>query len=298
LLVASADGTAASVYRNETPIAKECVLSWCVKKIESSYHNGNFEEKVVKTVLNTTAGPWPWWTKRVTIPGLGNGTLTAYLSNISISAPFDGENDTHYGVTNETAASASIMFDKIFPSFTTAANESANPVLRYTVRNIGYPTQRELEYNPWLHLSNISLHLERLGTDLTNAIRAAQDHKEHIGQAYEEEAYVKVRLYWLSFPLGLLLFSLVFLVTTMIRSWKEKENVGVWKTSAIATLLYGLPDNMHRKIRSQTSVGTPRARAKEMKVYLHPQKGWTLSDTDERAEEPKGRKYQPPPGWI
>jgi hypothetical protein len=36
-LIVSASNAFESVYRNETPVAHECVLSWCVQIIKSSY---------------------------------------------------------------------------------------------------------------------------------------------------------------------------------------------------------------------------------------------------------------------
>jgi hypothetical protein len=45
---------AQSVYRNETPTVHECVLSWCVKTISSSYHLGIYKEEVSKTVNTAT----------------------------------------------------------------------------------------------------------------------------------------------------------------------------------------------------------------------------------------------------
>lgn len=96
------------------------------------------------------------------------------------------------------------------------------------------------------------------------------------GPAYDLVSVVDVRWQWLSLPLSLLGFTFIFLVATIIRSSME-QNVGVWKTSAIATLLYGLPDNVREKVTSVTDKGTPRANAKHTKVKWLPGTGWRLS---------------------
>jgi hypothetical protein len=63
IIVSSADGTASSVYDGQRPIAQECMLSWCVKTLKSTYDVGHYQETVIKTFLNTTALQRPYlWT--------------------------------------------------------------------------------------------------------------------------------------------------------------------------------------------------------------------------------------------
>jgi hypothetical protein len=97
------------------------------------------------------------------------------------------------------------------------------------------------------------------------------------GDSWDQESIVDVRWAWLSLPLGLLLTTGAFLLATVIRSSNENDTVGVWKTSAIATLLYGLPDEMSQKMKSEKSHGTPRAQAKTMRVKWIPKGGWRFS---------------------
>lgn len=59
ILIVSAPNGVESVYRNETPIAHECVLSFCVKTFISGYYKASYEEEVVNTFENNTAGPFP-----------------------------------------------------------------------------------------------------------------------------------------------------------------------------------------------------------------------------------------------
>ena len=129
---------------------------------------------------------------------------------------------------------------------------------------------------------------------MTNAMRSSPDKRMTTGKAYSQENFVDVRWQWLTLPLGLLIIALIFLSATIAKSAAERDRVGVWKTSAYATLLYGLPDEMQKKITRSGSVGTPRAKAKELKVRLQPNLGWRISGN---LFTPKPRN-QPPPGWI
>ena len=106
--------------------------------------------------------------------------------------------------------------------------------------------------------------MERLAIALTNTLRSSNSSELVLGKAYYTEAYVSVQWVWLILPISLLFLSLVFLVSTIIKTGREDAaQVGVWKTSAIAALFYGLPDDMQEKITSSADkdpkVGTPQA---------------------------------------
>jgi hypothetical protein len=66
--VIAATSGASAVHRNETPMALECVLSWCVKTIESSYYWATYEEEIVDSFINRTIGPFPWLVRPPTSP--------------------------------------------------------------------------------------------------------------------------------------------------------------------------------------------------------------------------------------
>jgi hypothetical protein len=140
--------------------------------------------------------------------------------------------------------------------------------------------------------------MERLATAMTNVIRSSTSRNMIFGAAYSAENYVSVRWEWLTLPLGLLCISFIFLAATVTKSAVERDRVGVWKTSAYATLLYGLPDEMQQKITRSASTGTPRAKAKELKVKLQPNHGWRVSGNLFSPFVPKPKPNLPPPGWI
>lgn len=49
VLVSSAKGGISSVYDNEMPFVHECVLTWCVKTVKSSYTQGIYDEEILST---------------------------------------------------------------------------------------------------------------------------------------------------------------------------------------------------------------------------------------------------------
>jgi hypothetical protein len=285
------------VYANKTPTLHECSVTWCVKTIQSSYFLGTYEEKVVKTFRNESQGPLPWLTSRV--PGR-NATMTDYLENVTISAPPSDNNFSTWGwgVNNNTMFFTVIIFDRIFPAFTSIANTSSESILRWRT---GHPKEvrtKILDFNPWLLPNNISHHMDRLSEALTNLVRSSSSGEFIPGQAFDNEVYVEVRWGWLSLPIGLLLISCVFLLATVIKSATENDQVSIRKNSAIATLLYGLPDHYQKRLAKSNSKGTPRARVKELKVRLSATRGWRASGDVFSPLTPKISKNLPPPGWI
>ena len=296
-LIASAVDGSDSVYEKRPPVVHECILSWCVQTMKSSYDWGKYSENVTSTFLNTSSEPtaWPW---KVTDEDF------LYTQDITLKPPSTASRRTEnivynnsYTVDNATAFNAMIIFDDFFPSFYTAEGASSEAVLRFKNYPNG-PSTRYLDYNPWIASNNITNHMSRLAQAMTNVMRSSDNKEMTLGEAYNKENFVSVRWEWLTLPIGLLCISFIFLAATVVKSADEFDRVGVWKTSAYATLLYGLPDEMQQKITRSGSTGTPRAKAKELKVKLQPNQGWRVSGNLFSPFVTKPRPNQPPPGWF
>jgi hypothetical protein len=302
LIASTVDGSA-SVYGGQAPLVHECILSWCVQTIHSSYDWGKYSEIVTSTNLNITAEPstWPWEAFEV------ENSLDIdlfYTQNITFELPtseYPRSNgtvfNTTYGVNNVTAFKIMMILEDFFPSYYTVANASSDAVLRFKDFPEG-PSTRYLDVNAWQAPNNLTHHMERLAQALTNVMRSSSSKLMTPGEAYNKENYVSVRWEWITLPIGLLLIALIFFAATVTKSASERDRVGVWKTSAYATLLYGLPDDMQEKITRSGSTGTPRAKAKELKVKLQPNQGWRVSGNLFSPFVPKQKPNLPPPGWI
>jgi hypothetical protein len=298
LIVAAVDSSADAVYQKVLPFAQECVLSWCVQTIKSTYDWGKYEEEVIETHLNTSTGPFPWEAFPF-VDELGGGTDIFYMQDVNVDgSTADGRNFSTYGTDNKTMSAVIQGFNDIFPAFATAVNGSSDTTMRYKTYREGPAFTRQLEYNPWLY-PNVSLHMDRLAIAMTNVIRSAASKEMLPGKAFSRETYVKVRWVWLTLPLGLLGMSFIFLTATIFKSAIEREQVGVLKNSAILTLLYGVSDEIRGKLTRSSSTGTPRAKAKELKVKLNANMGWRVSGNlfSPLTPRPPPRR-QPPPGWI
>jgi hypothetical protein len=298
-IVSTSDGTAGSVYRNETPVAQECHLSWCVKTMGSSYTSGGYSEEVLDTVFNTTAGPFPWQSFPAN-DETGEYFDIFYMDNITLEVEdiTDDSKPAKFGVSNTTALSIMQGFTDIFPAYTTQTNESAPPVLRYKTWRTGPPWHLALFFNPWVAPNNVTRHMERLATALTNIIRSAPSRQDVDGHAFSKETFVLVRWGWLTFPLVLLVLSFVFLVSTIVKTSND-TGAGIWKTSAMPTLIYSLPKGMQAQFIEPKTWDSSQE-TKKVRIRLLPKTGWRVSGQSQLSSSPQlpHPTVQAPRGWI
>jgi hypothetical protein len=198
---------------------------------------GQYEETVTETFLNTTARqqPYPW----EAFPEVEeNSVFTIFHGNISVRPPNSKLTKTNFGVSNETFSRTAGLFEDMFPSSITAANATAPLWWRVKIYAWGYNQLRPITMNnSWLAPNNVSQYLEKFTTAMTNAIRSHSSHGFVAGRAYKQTTFIAVHWEWLTFPLVLLLLSLVLLVATMVKTSKHHDaGLGMWKTSAMPTL--------------------------------------------------------------
>jgi hypothetical protein len=300
LIVSSADGSRESVYRKEVPIAHECMLSFCVKTLRSSYSWGVYEESVEETFFNTTKIPYPWSTHDDRENHLID---TGYRGNVSIYTPDMNRNGPSYGLSNDTIVQFVLLLDDIFPSMITVADMVAQPFLKIRTSYNDRVVFRAVRFSPWLAPNNISHHMERLATAVTNVFRSEGNSNELIaGRALAPETYVRVVWAWLAFPLAMLGLCLVFLIATMVKTSGDADgDIGAWKTSAMPTLMYSLPrDTRQALVTTSTQSGSGSGGgANKVKLRLMPNLGWRVSGQIYTSPTSfrRGGSHAPP-GWV
>lgn len=290
-IVSSADGTAESVYKKQPPIAQECMLTWCVKTLHSSYHDGDYKEEVQEVFINHTKSAFPWsaeWLFNMTVVGQD------FYPNISIHPPSLAEDKPAFGVSNETFFDLAVILDEIFPSMIITPNPTSQPVMKIFAGRADRTFWRTFHFNPWIAPNNVAVHLERMANSITNVIRSDTGSNELIaGSAYARETYVAVQWGWLAFPLAMLILSIVFLVSTIRKTSSDSyEDLGTWKTSAMPALMYSLPKDIQEGVISTTRPRVMRGkRASKVRIRLLPKQGWRVSGQI-IARPP------PPPGFF
>lgn len=299
LVVSSADGTAQAVYRKDLPIAHECLLSWCIQKLHSSFSSGVYEETTESIFFNTTKTPYPWST--IDIPEL-DLVYTDYLDNITLYPPGADKNGPGWGLSNNTILDFVVPLDDVFPSMITVADAQSKPLLKIRTGFVDKFMYRDVRFNPWLAPNNASHHMQRIATALTNVIRSDSNSTEYIsGRALAAETYVEVQWSWLTFPLSMLCLCLTFLVATMMKTSREgNEGYGAWKTSAMPTLMYGLPQETRKNLTAGSTWHSEKCGGvKRVKIRLTPNQGWRVSGHVHKSPTMHNRNGpKAPPDWI
>ncbi|KAI8935461.1 hypothetical protein NX059_008031 [Plenodomus lindquistii] len=299
LIVSAPNGSTAAVYRNETPIAHECVLTWCVKTLRSAYSWGEYDEESIDTFFNTTPGSWPWEVFPFQTE-FDNGTDQYYYDSIHLQPgqTSGNSNSSWYGTSNETIIPLLGSFSDGFPSYTTARNETDEPMLRDRTYYEIPARRRRLHVNPWLDPNNFTHHMERMAAAMTNVIRSSENKIMLEGDAWNRETYILIRWAWLIFPLVLLILSLAFLVSTIVKTSKN-TGIAVWKTSAMPTLIYSLPREAQTRFES-SSTWNSGEHTKKVRIRLSGNKGWRVSGQGLRISSPRlpTAAARAPGGWI
>jgi hypothetical protein len=302
-LVASAPDGSQSIYKRQPPVIQECLLSWCVQKIKSSYEYGEYHEAVEARYQNTSNGPSPWYAFKIP-KDQGGGYWLEYTENITITPPVSRLDESQkivandaYGATNASAYGVTCPIDDFMPSVYTSLGHPGVSLLRYKEYDDGAST-RVLPFNPWLPPNNITKHMERLATAMTNTIRSSSSKEMLSGKAYQKENYVKIRWEWLAFPLALLILSLVFLVSTIMKTAGD-GTVGFYKTSAMPNLIYGLPKETQGQFAASSTWASGHGAPKRTRAKLLPNLGWRISGQSHLGRSPRlpsGERV--PHGWI
>jgi hypothetical protein len=301
LIVSSADGTASSVYRKDRPVAHECILAWCVKTLRSSYSWGTYEESVEDVFFNTTKIPYPWEEGKFLDD---NFIASGFIGNISIYPPSEPHEGPGYGVSNETQYDIVGSFDEIIPAVITVTEPKAKPFLKYRTSFTDRVMYRSFKSSPWLAPNNITRHMEKIATSLTNLARSESGGNEFIeGQALAPETYIKVNWAWLTFPLAMLTLCISFLVATIVKTSRAANNdIGMWKTSAMPTLIYSLPQDVRQDLTGDSARKSSIADgANKVKIRLVPNRGWRVSGRACTSVSPtllRRDEDRAPPGWI
>jgi hypothetical protein len=147
--------------------------------------------------------------------------------------------------------------------------------------------------------NNLTRHVEKLATAMTNRVRSSDSNEMLQGEAFYNEQYVSVQWEWLIFPFLLLTLSLIFLVSTIIKTSKD-TSAGIWKTSAMPTLIYSLPKDAQSKLNPISTWNDSDKSSRKVRIKLLPNRGWRVSGVSHLSTSPQlpHPAVQASRGWI
>lgn len=255
---------------NVTPVATECAVYWVVNQLAATVSNGHLSEHVLTTHHFQTNLTDPW----------GPDDSSTYVANFSMTLPdphSDVGDTSTFGMDNTTAF-------KVWEVWTGIAPSTYNQLPQGDFRNVQHyfwpasPPRLIVVENPnfaWEPPNNITQHMGNIIQAQNQILRRNSYQKPNstsngekavanvaVGQAFRNVQILEVRWAWIAMPLSLLLISGFFLAATVIRS--SKDNVGIYKTSALASLFSGLGEQKEEEV-GEIRRGYINTRAKDIR---------------------------------
>ncbi|KAF2807923.1 uncharacterized protein BDZ99DRAFT_522530 [Mytilinidion resinicola] len=249
LYVAFIPGGPEAAKRNDTPVMLECLMSWCVQSYQGIHEGGVLNETRVSTYLDPT-------TTRVSEADMLAGKQPVTLSPSDVNGTFTVSNSTTEAVRQQlafggTAGLTPTDFSDHEGEFETYGNGLFNFVFQPPYDIVPY--------------------LDNIAAAMTNSVRRKDNGTELVrGSAWAPQTFVQIRWIWILLPALLLIFSFVFLVGTIVKS--TRQNVAVWKTSALAILLHGLSGDARHMLDPETPASEVEATAQRVQVVLSSEK--------------------------
>jgi hypothetical protein len=205
-----------------------------------------------------------------------------YRANFSMTLPdphsVTGSKTSEYGVSNDTARKVWQVWAEVAPA-TFVRPPADSTVHEKQVFKVvwlsGAPAHNAVintKILPWDTPNNVTAHMADAVTAMNQVVRkntlsATYRHDVSVGRAFKNVVIVHVRWQWITLPAALLLFALIFLISTIWRASKE-PSIGVWKTSALAVLFNGPGDDVQGFVGSGKKQGYVRTKARDMEVQL------------------------------
>lgn len=262
-----------SVLANDKPVARECSIRWCTKRVVASFEKGQYKEEIISETFDESEPFDPL--------NISEDMDFTYEKTVSITP---ADSSLSFTVSNVTTLSTIFTFQDFFPSFLTASNNDSTPLLR-TRNALGQPPRDWLySANPFASWSSGNEYIKNMTDVVTNVVRAYPSSSEMFRGTGSKETFIKVRWGFLVFPLIIVMMTLAFLIAVMWNHRRHKE-VGVWKSSLLASMAIGLRGDLRRSLGRGACLSDVFLKSSLMETRLQADEasgGYTLSTVDHR----------------
>ena len=259
------------------PSAYECALFWCVQEISASVTAGKYHEDVLTTWSNSSLQSLGCNADHV---AFCHGAVSEGNEVFSLVGNLDSNSHspTNFSLGIATQATFKQYLSSLFTGNVSTSEVAQDLSFSSDFMGALVPSRSSGATDIGVNLTNIPELMSNLSQSMTIRMRqsAVNNPEAQIaGDAYELDSFVEVRWAWLALPLALLLLTLIFLLASIRTS--ARAEVMPWKSSSIALLFHGLPDDRRALGSSVERRAEMNEIAKGMKVQLvKTDKGWRL----------------------
>ncbi|KAI9690682.1 MAG: hypothetical protein M1820_009916 [Bogoriella megaspora] len=239
------------------PTATECALWFCLQALDVKQVSGN------QTTTITSS-----WNEASVPSGSDSYTFT------SIPPSFNTLLDTNFTIDTKTFNASTDYVTSLTSNASVSSSDS------------GYTFSTDTAQAIWSSFSDLDAWIQRVATSMTNHVRltgfsgdqASIDH--YSGTTNEDEAFFNVRWVWLSYPAGMVLLALLYLIASMVSA--SSSGTHIWKSSPLPLLLVDVDPNL--KMQAERGMNEPGGLLKaagSRKVSLVDEDGkWALRATE------------------
>ena len=225
------------------PRATECAFYYCVNTYNATVSVGVLHETVVSSWRNESVSDF----------------YPDFYSNSILSPPLQQDNlnqNVSYYMMSTAYSSLKSFFELQF---------SGN-----VVGDAGTILQPSTDFvQALMNLSHYDDIMSSIAQSMTNTIRQQSYGTIKVpGDAWRTETFIHVQWSWLTLPILLVVFTLVFLVTTILQS--SEPNSRPWKTSTLPSLYHGLETEVGVDLGERGRVSDMEHEAQSSKVRLQP----------------------------
>lgn len=248
------------------PWAKQCSLQACVNTLSSTVTNGSLEETITSSITNRTVvdirSPSPSSDLDLYIHGT---SPQPYLMSLGALLSIRGWFSALF--TNGSATRTTDAFTRSItdPDRAVVVNLTVGISSGETFFDTDILTA--FYWNYYEYPSGIDMLMSDLAISMTTAFRGFNGQVPARGISITTESYVHVRWGFAVLPIAVVVASLAFLGAAM--GVTRRSGVPLWKSSALAALVYGLDKETSARFSGVEGLGAKKRMARGVGVRMY-----------------------------
>ncbi|GKZ81281.1 hypothetical protein AnigIFM56816_005795 [Aspergillus niger] len=225
--------------------ATECALYFCVKTYEASVHKGRYNETLVSTASSS------------------NYSATSVTSDISLTPETCYVNGTQRSDRTDCTYNVSWLSRLAMSNSLTPLLKGKGSLFVSNRPDWSSDTMHAV-YGVEGNYTDINSMFQSLAGALTTHARNAVCKASVKGTTWTVESFVHVKWPWMILPIALMVLTLVFLVTTVVRT----RNQFIWKSSPLALLFSDVAVEAPHAFERSPDLSHMEEASRKMKVWL------------------------------
>lgn len=235
-----------------------CSVKWCVQTISSNVTNSTYyeTEKYSSTLFDILSN------NSVLFHGTSsNNSPYSFTVSEKSQIAFKRLGDMLTGWSRSTSQEEWLHSSSLFNGIAAFATADMTVGGKHMHRHKGTP-------------------VEVMTSGMSDALRGSLD---VVGLRVLRETIVRVRWWWVLYPMAMWILSAVFLVGVVIETRQNEHIVGAWGCSAIALMLWGVEEDAKERVMDWSAEGLNKKAEKVRMQLFREGEGWSMKSVNEEG---------------